>query len=186
VTSATPSTPGTVAPRSILEHGSDGVLAVHSCSKRSNLAGLRAGFYAGDEELVASSKSVRQHAGLHGARPVQAAVAVAYNDDEHVERPARALPVATRDDVRARLARLWRGRPDARGRVLSLVLEGGSRRMGTWRVRSPSARHSSSAPANSTARTAGTSSDSPSSRATNDSRSPPRDSEALEPRQYDG
>jgi succinyldiaminopimelate transaminase len=73
-------------PRSILQHGSDGVLAVHSCSKRSNLAGIRAGFYAGDEELVNYLKSVRQHAGFMVPAPVQAAVAVAYNDDEHVVR----------------------------------------------------------------------------------------------------
>lgn len=71
-------------PRTILEHGSDGVLAVHSSSKRSNLAGLRAGFYAGDEELVGYLKSVRQHAGFMVPAPVQAAVAVAYGDDEHV------------------------------------------------------------------------------------------------------
>ncbi len=71
-------------PRSILEHGSDGVLAVHSSSKRSNLAGMRAGFYAGDDELVNFLKSVRQHAGFMVPAPVQAAVAVAYDDDEHV------------------------------------------------------------------------------------------------------
>ncbi len=72
-------------PRTILEHGSDGVLAVHSSSKRSNLAGIRAGFYAGDEELVNFLKSVRQHAGFMVPAPVQAAVAVAYGDDEHVK-----------------------------------------------------------------------------------------------------
>jgi succinyldiaminopimelate transaminase len=71
-------------PRSILEHGREGVLAVHSSSKRSNLAGLRAGFYAGDEELVGFLKSVRQHAGFMVPAPIQAAVAVAYGDDDHV------------------------------------------------------------------------------------------------------
>jgi succinyldiaminopimelate transaminase len=71
-------------PRSILEHGLEGVLAVHSISKRSNLAGLRAGFYAGDPATVAFLRSVRQHAGFMIAGPVQAAVAVAYRDDEHV------------------------------------------------------------------------------------------------------
>lgn len=71
-------------PRSILEHGLDGVLAVHSISKRSNLAGIRAGFYAGDEGLVSYLRSVRQHAGFMVAAPVQAAAAVAYGDDEHV------------------------------------------------------------------------------------------------------
>lgn len=72
-------------PRSILEHGSEGVLAVHSSSKRSNLAGLRAGFYAGDAALVAYLRSVRQHAGLMMPGPVQGAVALAYGDDAHVE-----------------------------------------------------------------------------------------------------
>ncbi len=71
-------------PRSILEHGLEGLLAVHSVSKRSNLAGMRAGFYAGDPEVVAFLRSVRQHAGFMVAGPVQAAVAVAYGDDEHV------------------------------------------------------------------------------------------------------
>jgi succinyldiaminopimelate transaminase len=72
-------------PRSILEHGSTGVLAVHSVSKRSNLAGVRAGFYAGDTEVVAFLRLVRQHAGLMVPGPVQSAVALAYGDDEHVE-----------------------------------------------------------------------------------------------------
>ena len=71
--------------RSILEHGESGLLALHSVSKRSNLAGLRAGFYSGDRDVVAYLRSVRQHAGLMVAGPIQAAVAVAYGDDEHVE-----------------------------------------------------------------------------------------------------
>ncbi|MDE3044129.1 MAG: succinyldiaminopimelate transaminase [Acidobacteriota bacterium] len=73
-------------PRSILEEGTEGVLAVHSISKRSNLAGLRAGFYAGDAKIVDYLKAVRQHAGFMVPGPVQAAVALAYQDDEHVER----------------------------------------------------------------------------------------------------
>jgi succinyldiaminopimelate transaminase len=71
-------------PRTILEFGNEGVLALHSISKRSNLAGFRAGFYAGDAEIVKYLRSVRQHAGLMVPGPVQAAVALAYNDDEHV------------------------------------------------------------------------------------------------------
>ncbi len=51
-------------PRSVLQHGSDGVVAVHSLSKRSNLAGVRVGFFAGDPELVEFLRAVRQHAGL--------------------------------------------------------------------------------------------------------------------------
>ncbi len=72
-------------PRTILEHGPDGVLAAHSLSKRSNLAGVRAGFYAGDRDLVAYLSEVRKHAGFMVPGPVQAAAAVAFDDDEHVE-----------------------------------------------------------------------------------------------------
>ena len=74
-TSATPSSPGTGRPGRILESGTDGVVAVHSLSKRSNLAGVRAGFYAGDPELVAYLLDVRRHAGLMVPGPVQAGAA---------------------------------------------------------------------------------------------------------------
>jgi aspartate/methionine/tyrosine aminotransferase len=72
-------------PRTILEHGPDDVLAVHSLSKRSNLAGVRAGFFAGDGELVNYLREVRKHAGLMVPGPVQAAAVVAYADDDHVD-----------------------------------------------------------------------------------------------------
>ncbi len=72
-------------PPTILHHGSDGVIAVHSLSKRSNMAGVRVGFYAGDGEIVAFLSAVRQHAGLMVPGPVQAAGAVALDDDVHVE-----------------------------------------------------------------------------------------------------
>ncbi len=70
--------------RSILEHGTEGVVAVHSLSKRSNLAGVRAGFYAGDAELVSYIAAVRRHAGFMVPGPVQHAAAVALADDDHV------------------------------------------------------------------------------------------------------
>jgi succinyldiaminopimelate transaminase len=73
------------SPRTILEHGTDGVLAVHSLSKRSNLAGVRAGFYTGDGDLVAYLREVRKHAGLMVPGPVQAAAVAAWYDDGHVE-----------------------------------------------------------------------------------------------------
>jgi succinyldiaminopimelate transaminase len=71
-------------PHTILEHGLDGVVAVHSLSKRSNLAGARAGFYAGDRDLVGYLKEVRKHAGFMVPGPVQAAAAAALGDDDHV------------------------------------------------------------------------------------------------------
>ena len=72
------------APKTILEHGSEGVLAVHSLSKRSNLAGLRAGFYAGDPEIVHWCREIRKHTGAMVAGPNQHAAAVAFGDQEHV------------------------------------------------------------------------------------------------------
>ncbi len=63
----------------------DGLLAVHSLSKRSNLAGYRAGFVAGDPALVASLLAVRRHAGLIVPAPVLAAATAAYGDDLHVD-----------------------------------------------------------------------------------------------------
>jgi succinyldiaminopimelate transaminase len=71
--------------RTILRNGSDGLVAVHSLSKRSNLAGARAGFYAGDPDLVHYLSEVRKHIGLMVPGPVQAAAVVAFGDDAHVE-----------------------------------------------------------------------------------------------------
>jgi succinyldiaminopimelate transaminase len=71
--------------RTILESGLDGVVAVHSLSKRSNLAGVRAGFYAGDADLVAYLQEVRKHVGMMVPGPAQAAAVAALDDDEHVE-----------------------------------------------------------------------------------------------------
>lgn len=71
--------------RSILEHGTDGVVAVHSLSKRSNLAGIRAGVYAGDADLVGYLSAVRRHAGFMVPGPVQHAAAVAFSTDAGVE-----------------------------------------------------------------------------------------------------
>jgi aspartate/methionine/tyrosine aminotransferase len=72
------------APRTILETGLDGVIAVHSLSKRSNLAGVRVGFYAGDGDLVEYLQEVRKHVGLMVPGPAQHAAVVALGDDEHV------------------------------------------------------------------------------------------------------
>ena len=71
-------------PSTALATGTDGVLAVHSLSKRSNMAGYRAGFIAGDAELVRYLGEVRKHAGLMMPAPIQAAAAAALADDVHV------------------------------------------------------------------------------------------------------
>ncbi|WP_130493403.1 succinyldiaminopimelate transaminase [Motilibacter rhizosphaerae] len=62
-----------------------GLLAVHSLSKRSNLAGYRAAFLAGDPGIVASLLEVRKHAGMIVPAPVQAAMVAALDDDAHVD-----------------------------------------------------------------------------------------------------
>jgi len=80
----------------------DGLLAVHSLSKRSNLAGYRAGFVAGDPRLVGELLEVRKHAGLLVPWPVQQAMIAAYGDDEHVE-TQRARYSARRDELRKAL-----------------------------------------------------------------------------------
>jgi succinyldiaminopimelate transaminase len=61
----------------------EGVLAVHSLSKRSNLAGYRAGFVTGDPALVAELLAIRKQAGMMVPGPVQAALAAALSDEAH-------------------------------------------------------------------------------------------------------
>ncbi|MDA8197444.1 MAG: aminotransferase class I/II-fold pyridoxal phosphate-dependent enzyme [Actinomycetota bacterium] len=74
---------------SALSSGVSGVLAVHSLSKRSNFAGGRVGFYAGDPELVHYLSEVRKHAGLMIPGPFQELGARLLDDDEHVEDEAK-------------------------------------------------------------------------------------------------
>jgi succinyldiaminopimelate transaminase len=84
------------------EGSHDGLLAVHSLSKRSNLAGYRAGFVTGDPALVAELLEVRKHAGLIVPAPVQAAMVAALTDDVHAEEQ-RARYAARRARLRTAL-----------------------------------------------------------------------------------
>jgi succinyldiaminopimelate transaminase len=63
----------------------NGLLAVHSLSKRSNVAGYRAGFIAGDRDVVADLLLIRKHAGMLVPRPVQEAMIALLDDHDHVE-----------------------------------------------------------------------------------------------------
>jgi succinyldiaminopimelate transaminase len=81
-----------------------GVLAVHSLSKRSNLAGYRAGFVGGDPALVAELLAVRKHAGMIVPAPVQAAMVAALGDEAHVE-AQRERYAARRDRLRTALTK---------------------------------------------------------------------------------
>lgn len=78
-------TPVSVLHPSVSGGSHEGLLAVHSLSKRSNLAGYRAGFVAGDPDVVGELLEVRRHAGLMVPTPVQAAMTAALRDDAHVE-----------------------------------------------------------------------------------------------------
>ena len=87
---------------SVCEGTHEGLLAVHSLSKRSNMAGYRAGFVAGDPELVAELLEVRRHAGMIVPAPVQAAMAAALDDDAHADEQ-RAKYAARRGVLRPAL-----------------------------------------------------------------------------------
>ncbi len=80
----------------------DNVIAVHSLSKRSNLAGYRAGFVAGDPAIVGELLAVRKHAGLMVPGPVQAAMVAALGDTEHAA-AQREVYAARRTILRAAL-----------------------------------------------------------------------------------
>ncbi|MFE7135402.1 succinyldiaminopimelate transaminase [Streptomyces sp. NPDC057638] len=82
----------------------EGVVAVHSLSKRSNLAGYRAAFIAGDERVLGELLTIRKHGGMMMPAPVQAATVAALGDDTHVhEQRARyaARRTALRDALEA-------------------------------------------------------------------------------------
>jgi succinyldiaminopimelate transaminase len=64
------------------------LLLVHSLSKRSNIAGYRGAFIAGDSELIARLLEIRKHAGMMMPAPIQRASAIALADEEHVRRQA--------------------------------------------------------------------------------------------------
>ena len=60
------------------------ILAVHSLSKRSSMAGYRAAFLIGDSSLIAKIREIRKHGGMMVPLPVQKAMTVALSDDKHV------------------------------------------------------------------------------------------------------
>jgi succinyldiaminopimelate transaminase len=117
--------PVSVLHPSVCDGDHTGLLAVHSLSKTSSLAGYRAGFVAGDPAVVAELLAVRKHAGMMVPTPVQAAMVAALDDDAHereqreryAQRRAALLPALrsaglTVDDSEAGLY-IWatRGEP---------------------------------------------------------------------------
>ncbi|MFE9563227.1 succinyldiaminopimelate transaminase [Streptomyces sp. NPDC006487] len=80
----------------------EGIVAVHSLSKRSNLAGYRAAFIAGDAEVLGELLQIRKHGGMMTPAPVQAATVAALGDDAHVEEQ-RVRYAARREVLRTAL-----------------------------------------------------------------------------------
>jgi succinyldiaminopimelate transaminase len=76
--------PVSVLHPSISGGSTEGILTVHSLSKRSNLAGYRCAFVAGDTALVGELLAVRKNLGLQMPAPQQAAMIAALDDDAHV------------------------------------------------------------------------------------------------------
>ncbi|WP_159772581.1 bifunctional succinyldiaminopimelate transaminase/glutamate-prephenate aminotransferase [Streptomyces sp. HM190] len=82
----------------------DGIVAVHSLSKRSNLAGYRAAFLLGDPAVLSPLLQIRKHGGMMTSAPTQAAVVAALGDDAHV-REQRDRYAARRAALRGALER---------------------------------------------------------------------------------
>ena len=77
-----------ITPKSILSltgGNNKNILAIHSLSKRSSMAGYRAAMMIGDKELIAKILEVRKHAGMMVPLPVQRAMVAALADKVHVE-----------------------------------------------------------------------------------------------------
>jgi succinyldiaminopimelate transaminase len=88
--------PVSVLDPSVCDGDHTGLLGIHSLSKSSSLAGYRAGFVAGDPNVVAELLAVRRHAGMMVPTPVQAAMVAALSDDVH-EREQRDRYARRRD-----------------------------------------------------------------------------------------
>ena len=82
----------------------EGLVSVHSLSKRSNLAGYRAAFLAGDETVLGDLLQIRKHGGMMTPAPTQAAAVAALGDDTHV-REQRERYAARRAALREALLR---------------------------------------------------------------------------------
>lgn len=61
------------------------VLVINSISKRSSAPGLRSGFIAGDADILKGYAQYRTYVGCASPLPLQAAAAMAWADDEHVQ-----------------------------------------------------------------------------------------------------
>ena len=114
------------------------VLAFHSLSKRSNLAGLRSGFVAGGPGAIARIRQLRNYAGAPLPLPLQRVAEHAWADESHVA-ASRALyqdKYRIADEVLGHVPGyrppqagffLWLPVPDGEAAALRLWREGGVR-----------------------------------------------------------
>lgn len=114
------------------------VLAFHSLSKRSNLAGLRSGFVAGGPGAIARIRQLRNYAGAPLPLPLQRVAERAWADESHVA-ASRALyqdKYRIADEVLGHVPGyrppqagffLWLPVPDGEAAALRLWREGGVR-----------------------------------------------------------
>lgn len=75
--------PSLIDPR-VIEGNLEGVIALYSLSKQSNLAGYRAAFAAGEEGLIKAIVNLRMHSGMITPMPIQKAMIAALEDEQHV------------------------------------------------------------------------------------------------------
>jgi succinyldiaminopimelate transaminase len=61
-----------------------GILVFHSLSKRSNVAGLRSGFVAGDPDMLMLYRRLSEYGGNPSPLPVYAAATALWRDEDHV------------------------------------------------------------------------------------------------------
>jgi succinyldiaminopimelate transaminase len=95
-------------PGSMLQQGTENVIAFHTLSKRSAMTGYRSGFMAGDERLISALARFRPNVGVATPDFVQRAAIAAWNDDAHAERQ-RAVYRAKRQVMLAAFAeRGWK------------------------------------------------------------------------------
>jgi succinyldiaminopimelate transaminase len=128
----TPGSVPSILDPSVCEGSHDGLLAVYSLSKQSNMAGYRAAFVAGDPALVGQLLEIRKHAGMMVPWPVQQAMIAALADDGHVGRQ-RALYGSRRGQLRAALNSAgYRIEHSEAGLYLWATMGAGTQAEGDW------------------------------------------------------
>ena len=81
-----PKPPGALEAAASLGNGLDNLIIFNSLSKRSNASGMRAGFIAGDKNIIESYKLLVSNGASPVPIPIQKVAASLYDDEEHHEK----------------------------------------------------------------------------------------------------